>query len=286
MLDSLENIIQAEKYALQTIPLAVLSSKGSKMVWIIVEDEYDKTVYRKFFTINTYIFISQKSEDDINKGWQNVEDIVSQISTTTHACIFGIRDADYTRFNNSYTCPDNIFCTDARDIEMMMFECKNVQVEFSKKYDSYMDMYNLSVSISKEIGFYRAYNDINALGFSFKKKFKFDFLKDIKNDDSINIVHIYLSSLFNTNSCDFSNADFDGFKQSNSSIESNKLCRGHDVIKIITSLIRENVRKDTIEKDLINYYLHLSFSYSSLFHDIKLWCEKRYKVIWNELDIA
>lgn len=281
MLDSLENIIQPDQYALQTIPLAVLSPIGQSIVWIIVEDEYDKKVYKKFFTKDNRIFTSIKSETDTSRGWKNVEEIVAKIKTSTNAYIFGIRDADYTRFNNSYTSPENVFCTDARDIEMMMFECNDVKKEFSHKYKDYINIYNLSISISKKIGFYRAFNYIYGLGFNFKKKLKFDFLRNINNIDDLNVVNDYLSKRFANNIDGFSINDFTAFKQSNTSKESYVLCRGHDVISILATLLPEQVKKENLGNDLINYYSSSCFFSSALFRDIKSWCRKQDKIIWE-----
>lgn len=281
MPDSLENIIQADKYALQTIPLAVSSPIGQSIVWIIVEDEYDKLVYQKFFTANNHIFTSIKSTTDSSRGYKNVEEIVDQISTTTNAYIFGIRDADYTSFNPSYIPKDNVFLTDARDIEMMMFECDDVKKEFCDKYNDYTNIYKLSISISKEIGFYRAFNDVNEVGFSFKKKLKFDFLRDINNRDDLKVVIDYLSELFSQNVVGYSTDDFSTFKQSNSSKQSFILCRGHDVIRILATLLPQQIKKESLENDLVNHYSSSCFSSSALFRDIKSWCIKQNKIIWQ-----
>lgn len=282
MPDSLENIIQADKYALQTIPLAVSSPIGQSIVWIIVEDEYDKLVYQKFFTANNHIFTSIKSTTDSSRGYKNVEEIVDQISTTTNAYIFGIRDADYTSFNPSYIPKDNVFLTDARDIEMMMFECDDVKKEFCDKYNDYTNIYKLSISISKEIGFYRAFNDVNEVGFSFKKKLKFDFLRDINNRDDLKVVIDYLSELFSQNVVGYSTDDFSTFKHSNSSKQSFILCQGHDVIRILATLLPQQIKKESLENDLLTYYSSSCFSSSALFRDIESWCLKQDKIIWQQ----
>jgi|LSQX01.1.fsa_nt_gb hypothetical protein len=282
MPDSLENIIQADKYALQTIPLAVLSPIGQSIVWIIVEDEYDKLVYQKFFTANNHIFTSIKSTTDSSRGYKNVEEIVDHISTTTNAYIFGIRDADYTSFNPSYIPKDNVFLTDARDIEMMMFECDDVKKEFCDKYNDYTNIYKLSISISKEIGFYRAFNDVNEVGFSFKKKLKFDFLRDINNRDDLKVVIDYLSELFSQNVVGYSTDDFSTFKHSNSSKQSFILCQGHDVIRILATLLPQQIKKESLENDLVTYYSSSCFSSSALFRDIESWCLKQDKIIWQQ----
>ena len=282
MPDSLENIIQADKYALQTIPLAVLSPIGQSIVWIIVEDEYDKLVYQKFFTANNHIFTSIKSTTDSSRGYKNVEEIVDHISTTTNAYIFGIRDADYTSFNPSYIPKDNVFLTDARDIEMMMFECDDVKKEFCDKYNDYTNIYKLSISISKEIGFYRAFNDVNEVGFSFKKKLKFDFLRDINNRVDLKVVIDYLSELFSQNVVGYSTDDFSTFKHSNSSKQSFILCQGHDVIRILATLLPQQIKKESLENDLVTYYSSSCFSSSALFRDIESWCLKQDKIIWQQ----
>jgi len=117
MLTSLQSIVQNQKYALQTIPLASSTPIGKEIVWIIVEDQDDKEIYSKFFTKDCYIFNSQISNSNTSRGCKNVENIVSTILNIDHSIyIFGIRDRDYTIFDPNYTIPSNVFYTILRQL--------------------------------------------------------------------------------------------------------------------------------------------------------------------------
>lgn len=282
---SLNNFLTEEEYALITIPLASNSPLGRKTVWIIVEDDYDKAIYSKFFTKNCHIFNSQKSETDLSRSCLNVEKIVKEINCIlSDTLIFAIRDADYTRFDSTYSLPDNIFCTDYRDIEMMMFECEEVKAFFCSQYHNYTASYNTSLSYAKEIGYLRIYNDINDLRFSFKKKLKFDFLdridryshEQLKND---------LVQLFISDCSKFSANDFNDFLYTIYENKDFEICRGHDVVRVIISIIKEdypqNLSKETINNNLKDNYSQTSFYSSTLFSDIKAWCVSHNKIIWD-----
>lgn len=56
-----------------------------------------------------------------------MESIISELyDEETDLRLLGIRDCDYTRYDEYYSVPDNVFLTDYRDIEMMMFVAPSV----------------------------------------------------------------------------------------------------------------------------------------------------------------
>ena len=134
-MQSLQTLVTPQSLALQTIPLLVRTVKGSLLSYVIVESEYDQLIYNKFFDLQqVHIFTSSMIEKNYQESCTCVENIVSQITQTIkNVAVLGIRDADYTAFNSTYSLPENIFTTDARDIEMMMFECTEVKSELKKK---------------------------------------------------------------------------------------------------------------------------------------------------------
>lgn len=282
---SLNNFLTEEEYALITIPLASNSPLGRKTVWIIVEDDYDKAIYSKFLTKNCRIFNSQKSETLTKKGCLNVENIVSELNSRIFGgLIFGIRDADYTRFDSNYTLPDNIFRTDYRDIEMMMFECEEVKAFFCSQYHNYTASYITSLSYAKEIGYFRIFNDVFHLGFNFKRKLKFDFLDRI-DSYSHEQLNNDLAQLFISDCSNFSVNDFNDFRNTIYENKDFEICRGHDVVRVIISIIKkdypQNLSKETINNNLKDNYSQTSFYSSTLFSDIKAWCVSHNKIIWD-----
>ena len=183
MIKSLKSVIEPKKLALQTIPLLAKSDRGCQMTYVIVESEYDQLIYAKFFDLQkVHIFTSSMSEKNFQESCTCVEDIVSLITQNSNVTLMGIRDADYTTFDTTYSLPLNIFRTDARDIEMMMFDCGEVRTELNK-LNEFDDYFSKSLSIAREIGFYRIVNDVHRRGFSFKKNLKYDKLLDSRTGD-------------------------------------------------------------------------------------------------------
>jgi len=272
MLTSLTSASTHFKTAINTIPLAVKSIKGSKLVYVIVEDESDLLIFRKFFNhTSTQIFISCISENENAKGsCVYVENTVTTISTTTKALIIGIRDADYTIFDTTYTLPNNVFRTDARDIEMMMFECDDVKHEFITKFD-FEPYYNKTITIARTIGYYRIFNDIHKLGFSFKKLLKFSDLLDSKTGDlKADSIDLF-SDLFFKHSTTHTKVEFESYIKELEHAPDTTICRGHDVVTILANYLKNNYTKAEIELTLAVYYSYQSFKKSILYRDIENW---------------
>jgi len=272
MLTSLSTASSPFKNALNTVPLAAKSLKGSKLVYIIVEDESDMLIYQKFFDFNcTHIFISCISDKENASGsCLYVEKIVKTISQTSSAFIIGIRDADYTTFDTNYSLPDNVFRTDARDIEMMLFECNEVTTEFNKKID-FQQYYNKTVTAARIIGYYRIFNDINKLGFSFKNQLNYSELLDKKSGDMIAVSFVSFSDVFFADSENLTKDDLDNFIKRIEHAPNSVVCRGHDVVTILANYLRNKYTKKEIELTMAVYYSFDSFKETRLYRDIEKW---------------
>jgi hypothetical protein len=280
---SLQSIVQNQKYALQTIPLASSTPIGKEIVWIIVEDQDDKEIYSKFFTKDCYIFNSQISNSNTSRGCKNVEDIVSAILNIDHSIhIFGIRDRDYTIFDPNYIIPSNVFYTDSRDIEMMMYECDDVQVFLRQSYSNFDSFYTTTLTYSREIGYLRIFNDVNQIDFNFKRNFKFDFLA-IPNFTPTQLRSSLIQTIQNQSN-GFIEQDYLNFIYNICSYSDSLISRGHDVVKILITLIRNNTRRNINKKvfciDLKDHYSSSSFFSSHLFQNIRTFCENIQKEIW------
>lgn len=80
MTTSLKKSVIPEKLALLTIPLIMQTSLGSNMSFVIVEDEFDREVYYKFFDFRlVQIYTSSLSEENTSGGNKNVIRIVTEL---------------------------------------------------------------------------------------------------------------------------------------------------------------------------------------------------------------
>lgn len=114
-------------YTKGIIESALRSPLEAERVWVLVEDTDDMNVYKRFFDTDIVNVLPAEDEEG-RKGFEHVETIVTDIlrqGLTTR--IFGIRDTDYTRYEDTvHQFPPAIFHTDFRDVEMMLFSAPSV----------------------------------------------------------------------------------------------------------------------------------------------------------------
>lgn len=94
----------------------------------MVEAKDDADLYEKFLPRDTTVFVNASIDTSGIKGYANVEIIVRDVKAEEpRAHIMGIRDTDYTRYENGYAASANIFLTDRRDLEMMLLASDSVK---------------------------------------------------------------------------------------------------------------------------------------------------------------
>ena len=283
MIQSLQAIVVPGSLALQTIPLLVRTVKGSQLTYVIVESEYDQLIYNKFLDLQrVHIFTSSMVEKNYQESCTCVEDIVYRINQSIeNVAVLGIRDADYTTFNNTYSLPENIFRTDARDIEMMMFECTHVKWELKKMVVDFDDFYNKSLTIARPIGLFRMVNDTQHLGFSFKKNLKYDQLLESHTGDLVPGAINSFANTFCVAIYNYTINDFETFEITHQTTNDRAICRGHDVITLLANYLKNRITKKEIELTLAVYYAFTSFQSTALYADISLWGVERNKVLFR-----
>ncbi len=80
MPQTLQSVVSPSDFALQSIPLYVLSPRGGSTTFIIVESEYDQLTYQKFFNSrSTHIYTSALTEKNSSENCDNVEEIVNTL---------------------------------------------------------------------------------------------------------------------------------------------------------------------------------------------------------------
>lgn len=267
------------------IKMAMRSPAGSRTVWTIVEGEDDVRLYSRMLNEDAVTIKTSEGEDG-KRGYKNVETIVVEIAKEDpNAKIFGIRDRDYTSFECPiHVFPDNIFITDRRDLEMMMFESPSVVLGLDKWTSCFTQAWNKIIPVARFLGYMRICNHVNDYGcvlrnsiksgniwdFStheFKSSWKSDCavaMKEwISEDDLEQFISIRDLPTF---------SDFD-------------ICRGHDVVKLLSlSLIRNEYTNKAITNKIIDLYSYDDFRRTNLCSMIESWgSERNMEVLRKEI---
>ncbi|WP_291563422.1 hypothetical protein [Bacteroides sp.] len=280
---ALQDAIIQPDYTKAVIKAALCTPRGMRMVWCVVEDEYDQNVFIRFFNPDTTKILTSRDEEG-KRGCENVENIVSEIGDEKPMChIFGIRDCDYTKYDSSYHCPKNVFRTDRRDIEMMMMETEPVK----KDLDSW-DL-NFSQKIAecenpvRYLGYLRIYNDVNNIGCRFNKRIRIQLVWNQnthsidKNWETIQRDKFIAGCAALTPPRNVTETDINDFisqKQLKAESQYN-ICRGHDMIQLLqNAMIQTNVYNETTISNRISLsYSVADFKNTSLCKDIESWAQ-------------
>ncbi len=275
MLQSLQNTVREPSYTEASIRQSLSSPAGMKTVWVIVEAEDDLDVYKKFMRRDTTEVKISKDKKG-KKGYANVELIVRRIKQVIpKAHIFGIRDADYTRFLTDYKAPDNIFLTDRRDLEMMLLDAQNVQDALTNWTADYDAAFAKCIPICRYFGYLRIYNEIAGLSVTFHNHLHPSKYWDFNRHD--------LDPEWKTKSTDkfvslakgvCTVADVDSFI-SDHALEQESMydiCRGRDFIKLLSvALVRNEYSDDNIMAEMTLAYSLIDFKATQLYSSIQAW---------------
>ena len=167
MLQSLQNTVREPSGTKAAIRQALMSPAGLRVVWVVVEAEEDVAVYEKFMQPDSTVVKTSEGETG-RKGYANVEVIVSEIKQEVPvAHILGIRDADYSRYEEGYEVPENIFLTDRRDLEMMLLEADSVQQVLRAWAPTYDEAFSKCTPVCRHFGYLRIYNEVADLSVKF-----------------------------------------------------------------------------------------------------------------------
>ena len=276
MWSSLEDTV-AEIPGTQSAILQSLNSpQGVNTVWIVVEAEEDFNTYNKFMHPEaTQVKTSEDSEG--RKGYGNVEKIVQEVkSLVPSAHIMGIRDTDYTRYEDGYEAPANIFMTDRRDLEMMLMEADSVKQALRAWAPTFDAALAKCVPICRHFGYLRIYNGLNKLFVSFH-----DNLKTVKYwDDNIHDLKQNWEQESTSKFVSLAEKDCsaDAITEFVSTLSLDKedfldVCRGHDLIPVLSkALIRNHIYSEVnIMIKMTEAYTMDDFKATRLYASIQAW---------------
>ena len=276
MLQSLQNTVQEPSGTKSAIRQALMSPAGLRVVWVVVEAEEDVAVYQKFMQPDSTVVKTSEGETG-RKGYANVELIVSEIKEEVPvAHIMGIRDADYSRFEDDYTVPANIFLTDRRDLEMMLLEADSVKQALRAWAPTFDSALAKCVPICRHFGYLRIYNEVADLSVRFHDNLRpnkyWDYQQQAmkatwEQDSTAKFVSL------SDGKC--TAIDVKAFITTHKLEDENLygICRGHDLLKLLslTLVDVQTYSVDAIMDKMTKAYSLDDFKKTKLYSSIKTW---------------
>ncbi len=273
---SLQNLtgLLAPSYTKAVIKAGLRTPQGARCVWIVVEDVDDVRVYERFFLSNVTRMLTSENENG-QKGCSYVEEIVSGIlAEEADPLIFGIRDRDYTCYESpEHVFPPNIFVTDYRDVEMMMFSAPSVWADLDAWSPDLRIKLSEGKPVVRKMGYIRICNHLYNLGCNFKRRVKIiklwnDVTHSLIPDWEAVLVTLFLS---NTNV---------PFTEEQLCVEEDRLvaeddlniCQGHDTVRLLQYMMVHTQYSETnIMSRMTNAYSLIDFKATQLCEHILCW---------------
>lgn len=272
------------------IRLALKTPNGLKVTWVIVEAEADVYVYEKLMLPDTTV-VKTSVDDSGHKGYRNVEHIVCKIgSECPVAHIIGIRDADYSRYDPTFTKTDNVFLTDFRDLEMLLLKSDTVLQSLKDWNHDFENVFQKCVSVCRHFGYMRIYNTVYDLCVSFRElrgsKF-WDFSsQSVATDWEQRSTDKFLELAGSGLTAD----DFKAFviERDLENEDPHYVCQGHDLISLLSLSLR-NVKvysEQAIMQRMMDSYSIDDFRQTQLYADILEWQEGAGVTILSQQSIS
>lgn len=279
MAAALSSVVASPLYTKDSILQALKSDKGLKTAWVVVEAEDDYNVYQKFMDPSSTV-VKTSEGDDGRRGYANVELIVTEVKAAVGAAhICGIRDADYTKYEEpAHVYPVNIFTTDRRDLEMMMLENGSVQTALRAWTNQYDSAITKITPICRCLGYLRICNHVKGLACVFRDKLRVSRFWDFGSQDwragwEMQIrARFFALSNGNCNETILNSFITEKNLQAESFYD---VCRGHDVLSALSyALININDYSPTqVMLKMMDAYTMLDFKTTRLYASIKAWQE-------------
>lgn len=287
MVGSVRGAVEQPKYTLSSILQGLHSPQGSKMLWVVVEDNEDKVFYEKFSDFNTSRIKTSEDENGY-KGCEKVETIVREIVTKGYNNVIGIRDADYIRYGDEQI-PSGIFVTDQRDLEMTLLYSQSVKDCLSSEIEGFVSDIERSMQICRFAGYARIMNSVHDFGCNFKRKAKISRVWDGNNHTLFpDWQERYLNNFIAhcKSDCSITAEDFksfvDDYSLENESVYD--VCQGHDVMHMFHYIKRNSplYQPSVLVLKMINVYPYDDFKKTSLYKDTLRYSEIIRIELWKD----
>ena len=276
MLQSLQNTVSEPSDTKAAICQALMSPAGLRVAWVVVEAEEDEAVYKKFMQRDSTVVKTSEGETG-RKGYANVELIVSEIKKEVPvAHIMGIRDTDYSRYEEGYEAPANIFLTDRRDLEMMLLEAESVKQSLRTWAPAYDEAFSKCIPVCRHFGYLRIYNELVDLSVRFHDNLRPNKYWDFKQQEVVASWEQDSTDKFvelSAGGC--TDQDVKAFITTHKLENENlyDICRGHDLLKLLslTLVDVQTYSVKAIQNKITEAYSLDDFKTTKLYSSIKIW---------------
>ena len=282
-----------ELYTLGDVQYALSWPGADKKCLVMVEGKADCDCYNKVLNGKDVIVIKAGylAKDGVKRGGFSVVKYIvkSILGGGLTRGIIGIVDMDYTSFRKSpIEQPDNIFTTDKRDIEMMMWSIEavssamvtylsTVPKDETRRLDS--TKLDMTMQISRYMGSIHisdAWHDL-CCKHEFQNMLYWDFsTHDFKADWESNIFQYFVNqcarmstpTAFTQNMLDESNDQFDV-----KHLDFCNVARGHDFLTILSHVMIDTntYSEENLTDMMISYLTPEIFRSTSLWQSINEW---------------
>lgn len=239
-------------------------------VFCLVEGEFDKHIYEARLN-NRMIEVTIAADDTLHHNRNSVQYLVEDLRLLHPKGRFiGIRDKDYMTLLGQ-KCPNGIFTTDNRDLEMMILSSPSFQASVPdiKLYLSavlpccvtfaYVRVFAESRNLRNKL------NDKMNISVAYDQQTK-TFVLDVK----ATLHRLYTSKV----DAAANSGQIDAFVASRnlSAFSPYDICRGHDVIGLLEFVYGNAYSKSEMEKMMNTYYDKEDFYKTALFAGINNYC--------------
>jgi hypothetical protein len=260
---------------------------------VIVEGSSDVRVYRRFFDEDTCLVLPAL-------GKANATGALKMLDEGGVIGILVIIDSDFWKLDGIESGNPNLLTTDTHDLETMILSSpalEKVLDEFclhQKRETIGIHVRDMLLDVGRPLGFFRWLSSSRHENLALRfKNLHFEKFIRVENDTvSVHIPRLVREVRLNT--VNFMYNERELAEKLRSMIESNHhdpwhVCRGHDLVTILTYLLREvfgNRRARDMDQDMVDALLRLSYEYryfarTKLYDGIRTWenTHKGYRVL-------
>lgn len=241
-------------------------------VFILVEGFFDKHIYEaRFNPVKIHVTIA--TYDNLHHNRSSVQNLVTELNTAYSFChVIGVRDKDYSAILGQESI-DNIYTTDDRDLEMMIFHSPSFQSS-DANIESFLEEV---FPHCMHFGHIRIYAESKGIRNKvINDKVKITSVYDQQNRVYVEDSRCTLRNLFrekiDTTATDELVDEFIMDKEL-SSQSPYDICRGHDVVSLLGFVHGHNYEVSAMEARMEQYYSKEDFYETDIFLNIKAYCQ-------------
>lgn len=239
-------------------------------VFCLVEGELDKHIYENRLN-DREIEVKIAADDRLHHNRNSVQYLVEDLRKLhPNGRFIGIRDKDYMTLLGQ-TCPDGIYVTDNRDLEMMILASPSFQASDPHLVPSLSVVLPYCITFAHIRVYAESRNLMNKVNDMMNIAAVYDQqAKEFVPDAKATLHGLYVSKVDETSS----SSAIDTFVESENltSHSAYDICRGHDVIGLLGYVYGIAYARPEMEKKMEVFYDKADFYCTKLFADINSYC--------------